>query len=74
MALSVNLPPQRPREIGVHTAAKILGLSMEWVRAMCREGQFKTANRPGMGKTPHWKIAYEEVIVRKLNPNTNRKD
>jgi hypothetical protein len=53
--------------IGAREAAKILGMSPRWVGSECALGHFKTAQKPGLQPTSHWKISRAEVFERLKN-------
>jgi hypothetical protein len=51
--------------IGVSTAAKMLRRDPRTIRRLCKDGDFKTAHKPGKEKLGWWMISRLEVVERK---------
>jgi hypothetical protein len=66
------IKPKVNPEISVSIAARLLGFSVRWVQALCDNGTFATAHKPGFGRKAHWRINRNEVLKRKFNYDLNR--
>jgi hypothetical protein len=68
---SILLKPGRPviaeTMITTSKAARLLGMSRNWIIAQCEAGNFRTAHKPGFRPKSQWRISLKEVLDRRPN-------
>jgi hypothetical protein len=50
--------------IGTAEAARLLGMSRNWVITECESGSFRSAHKPGTRPGSQWRISRDEVLAR----------